>query len=108
MESGRSKELRGPWVVAFKVQIVVGWILLGVAVPWVIWVTRSAIAVESVAASPERFTQADGRELADAEREARERLAERIDARLNSLERDTARMIAILERVEAQTKRGEN
>jgi hypothetical protein len=98
--------LKGRWVVAMKVQIVVGYIALMAGVPWAAWVTQAAIAVESDRVSTERFTQSDGRQLQDLERAAREKLAERIDERLNALERDSARILAILERVETQTRRG--
>lgn len=93
--------LRGKWLVAMKVQIVVGYLALAVGVPWVVWVSRSAIATESDRTSSERFTQADGRALADAERVAREKLYQSIDVRLDALDRDNARILAILERLEA-------
>lgn len=97
--------LRGRWLVAMKVQIVVGYIALVTAVPWAAWVTRDALANETFRSNADQFTQLDARDLEDRQRIARDILSGRIEARLSKLEQDSARSLAILERIETSIRR---
>lgn len=106
-ESGAEKMpgLRGKWVVAMKVQIVLGYIGLAFGVPWAAWITQDAIANETFRSSGDRFTQLDARDLEDRQRIARDARFGQVEARLGKLEQDMARAVTILERVEANTRR---
>ena len=106
-ESGAVKMpgLRGKWVVAMKVQIVLGYIGLAFGVPWAAWITQDAIANESFLSSGDRFTQLDARDLEDRQRIARDARFGQVEARLDKLEQDMSRAVTILERVEANTRR---
>lgn len=91
----------GPrWIMLLKIHLVLLYLAAPAALAWVVWQTRDSAANEAERGSEERFTQHDGRELEDREREARANLERSIDARLDSLEQQTARILVIVERIE--------
>lgn len=96
-----TEQALGPrWIVLLKVHLVLLYLAAPAALAWIVWQTRDTAANEAERGSEERFTQSDGRELEDREREARSSLERSIDARLDSLEQQTARILVIVERIE--------
>lgn len=93
-------DLNGWWALLLKVHLAVVSTIFPLILLWCIWLTQEAMSGSAYRNSGERFTQEDGRRLEDRAREAREALARSFDARLDTLDNSTTRILTILERLD--------
>ncbi len=99
------------WQVLLKINLTVVPIVMGGIITWGVWQTSKTFEFQNFKDSRERFSQQDGRELRDEMQGRTEALFRGLEAktdanasRLNSLERDTTRILTIVERLEDRTK----
>ena len=106
-----SEEKLGIWQVLLKVNLTVVPVALGLVVTWGIWQTSKTFEFDSFVNSGERFSQSDARDMEDEIQQRNETLLRGLESktdanttRLNSLDRDTTRILTILERLEDRDK----
>jgi len=99
------------WQVLLKINLTIVPIIMGGIITWGVWQTSKTFEFQNFKDSGERFSQQDGRELRDEMQTRNETLLRGLESktdantsRLNSLERDTTRILTIVERLEDKTK----
>lgn len=95
----------GFWGILLKVHLAGSSVAFSLLVGWVVWVTSELYKLNSFASSGERFSKEDARVLEARQIEARNMMRTSIEAKLTaqsveikSIQRDTDRILVILER----------
>ncbi len=98
----KEQKLEGFWILLFKAHIAV---ITPLLVSWAIWVTNEQFTDRAFRMSTERFTQSDGRLLEDKIVQELSPKIDRVDNRMQSIERDTTRIFTMLESIEKEVKK---
>lgn len=99
-----NQEIKGLWAFALKVHITIVSVILPLFTGWMIWITSEQFKDHAYRTSTERFTQTDGRTLEDKMTNGLGPKIEKVDMRMQSLERDTTRIFTKLEQIEQALK----
>lgn len=102
MASIKEQKLEGPWILLFKAHIAIVTPLL---ISWGIWVTNEQFNDRAFRLSGERFTQSDGRKLEDKIVDELYPKIDRVDQRMQQIERDTTQIFTMLRSIENEVKK---
>lgn len=104
-EQKKIGELNGIWAILLRIHLAVVTGISPLILAWCTWLTSEAFKNQSFRESGERFTEEEARQLEDRTREARTLLQDTFNAkfdiiatRLNDLDKDTTRILTILEK----------
>lgn len=100
MATIKDQKLDGVWAVAFKIHMTVVSLLIPPVIAWSAWITSEQFQDREFRVSGERFTQSDGRALEDKITNELAPKIEKVDVRVQGIERNSERIFTKLESIE--------
>jgi len=101
-ENKNQQQINGYWAIFAKILMVGMSVVFPLVLSWAIWLTNEQMHDRAFRQSSERFSRSDALELRTNLVGTIEKKIDKVDDRVRHMEQDNARIITILERVEAK------